>query len=268
MRADGHFGQLFRLFVQLLFGVVVDGQLIDAVHIFFRFFQRAVAFTQLVGDHAQLFAQIIVALVLVHGLLHALLDRVFQPQDIGLFTQHAQQILRAALHGGRFQNKLLVFHGKIQVRGQIIAQPADVLRAGHPHRQIGRDVLRQLRILAESGLAFAQQRFLLNGIRHAALQTPAHRALHVRFRLYNGQQPGAIQALRQYAEGVVLDFDDLLDFGDRPDGAKIFRLRFVDRHILLRYQKNLLLGRNGGFQRGQRTGAADVEMQLHMRKDH
>ena len=94
LRAGRKVHQLFALFYQLFFGILVKTALFDPVHIFKRFRLRIVKFTELTGNSPHLLTQIEFTLVLVKCFLDFLVDILFKTYNVNLFCKELHKQLR------------------------------------------------------------------------------------------------------------------------------------------------------------------------------
>ena len=86
--------QLFALFYQLFFGILVKTAFFNLVHIFKRFRLRIVKFAELTGNSPHLLTQIKITLVLVKCFLDFLVDILFKTYNVNLFCKELHKQLR------------------------------------------------------------------------------------------------------------------------------------------------------------------------------
>ena len=116
----GHRLGLNRLRHAGLFNLVLD-----FLHLVRRVFHLAEFFLN--GLH--LLIQVVLALRLLHLLLHAATDALFDLEDVDLTLDEGDDVFETRPRAVCFENGLLVFQSQAQMRGDGIGKPARIIHA-------------------------------------------------------------------------------------------------------------------------------------------
>ena len=174
-----------------------------------------VPLAQLIADDVQLLVQIVVALVLVHGLVDLVRDLLLDLHHLAFPAQHLHKTLQTAREGVLVHHSLLVLVAEQQVCGHVLAEELRV-GAGHDgkHHVLGQTRV-HAQILVKAALQSAQQGFGLHGVLGLA-DTHRGRAHGSQQEIAGGVQIGelgAVLALHQNLDQIIRDAQHLLDLG-------------------------------------------------------
>ena len=224
------------------------------------------AAAQFLLDGLDLFVQVILFLRLLHLPLHPRLDGPVYIQLLDFDIQHVGDP-RQALRGiENLQQFLLLFNGQLQVGRDHIRQLGRIF---HPHRGNHRLVvqcLAELHILLEQRGHALHGRFQ-RGIRLVRKPRHPHRRLHKAFSIDHLQDLAALNAFHQHLDIAVRQLQALHNVYDRAHLVNLICLRLVDRCVVLRRQKYLLIRCQGLFQSAHAGFAAHHERGHHERED-
>ena len=174
-----------------------------------------VPLAQLIADDVQLLVQVVVALVLVHGLVDLVRDLLLDLHHLALAAQHLHKTLQTAREGVLVHHSLLVLVAEQQVCGHVLAEELRI-GAGHDgkHHILGQTRV-HAQILVKAALQSAQQGFGLHGVLGLA-DTHRGRAHGSQQEIAGGVQIGelgAVLALHQNLDQIIRDAQHLLDLG-------------------------------------------------------
>ena len=186
-----------------------------------------VLLAQLLLDGLELLAQVVVALRLLHLVLHLGLDLGAQLLHLDLLGQQLVQLLQPVHDAGRFQQLLLVVRGqKRQRRGHKIDQPGRLFDVGRDgpqfvgeRRRLGDDLLELADHVAHQGLELrrAGRRQILHRL---------HLGHHERLGLDKTHQPHPVHALGKDKAALV---GHAHNFVHRGQGANPVQVRWLGR---------------------------------------
>ena len=235
-----HAREARELFHGLFLHVLGHPRLIDLLAQLLDLALALVLLAQLLLDGLELLAQVVVALRLLHLVLHLGLDLGAQLLHLDLLGQKLVQLLQPVHDAGRFQQLLLVVGGQEgQRRSHKIHQPGRLLdvRGDGPQfvgerRRLGDDLLE-----------------LLDDVAHQGFKARRGRRRHVLQRLHLGHHKGlglgiAHQAHAAYALGkdktaLVGHAHNFVHGGQGSHGVQIGRLGRVQARIQLRRHHDL-----------------------------
>ncbi len=219
-------------------------------------------------DGLQLFAQVVIALRLLHLVLDFGLDLVAQLLDFGFLGQMLVDALHAQHHVGRLQQFLLVGGGQERQRGsnEIDQAPGifnierDGLQLVGKGRRGGDDLL-------ELRDHIPLQRFQLGALARIHFRQMIDRGHHERLKLSKFAQLDPLRALGKDEQALVGHFDDFVHRRQGADGIQVAGLRAVHAFVALRDDHNGLLLSQG---LNELDGAlpADGQRQHGMGKQH
>ena len=230
-----HLGKTVYLLEQLLLAVLRKVQFRDLAAVLVRLSVGVVALAQFIADDVQLFVQVIIALVLVHGLVDLFRDLLFNFHHLTLAAQHLDQLFQPPIQGALIHDSLLVLVAEQQIRGHILAEEGRVVTGNDGKHHVLAKARVHAEILVKPGLEGAQQRFGLHGIVGLAC---AHRGrAHLRKqKIAAGIQYTelcAVLALHQDLYKVPGDAQHLLDLGHHAVAEQVCLLRLGGVHGLL-----------------------------------
>ena len=236
-----HLGKAVHFFEQLLLAVLGKVQLGDLAAVLVGFSVGVVALAQLIADDVQLLVQVVIALVLVHGLVDLFRDLLFNFHHLTLAAQHLNELFQPSVQSAFVHDGLLVLIAEQQVCGHVLAEEGRVV-AGHDGKH---HVLAKARVHAEvfikTGLEGPQQCFGLHSFLGLA---SAHRgrAHRRKQKIAAGVQLGelgTVLTLHQNLYKVVGDAQHLLDFGYNAVAEQVCLGGVAGLHRLLGHQKNV-----------------------------
>ena len=236
-----HLGKTVYLLEQFLLAILRKVQFRDPAAVLVGLSVGVVALAQFIADDVQLFVQVIIALVLVHGLVDLFRDLLFNFHHLTLAAQHLDQLFQPPVQGALIHDSLLVLVAEQQVRGHILAEEGRVVAGNDGKHHILAKARVHAEILVKPGLEGAQQRFGLHGFLGLA---GAHRGrAHFRKQeITAGIQLGelcAVLTLHQNLYKVLGDPQHLLHLGHYAVGEQVGLSGIRGIHGLLRHQKNV-----------------------------
>ena len=203
---------------------------------------------------------------LLHLPLHPRLDSAVHIQLLDFDIEHVGDPRQSLRRIKNLQQFLLLFNRQLQVGRDHVGQLGRIF---HPHRGNHGLVIQGL---AELHILLEQRSHALHGRfqrRIGLVGEPRHphRRLHKPFSIDHLQDLAALNAFHQHLDIPVGQFQALHDIYDRAHLVDLIRLRLVDRCIVLRRQKDLLICRQGLFQCAHAGFAAHHERGHHERED-
>jgi hypothetical protein len=219
-------------------------------------------------DGFELFAQVVIALRLLHLVLDFGLDLVAQLLDFGFLGQMLVDALHAQHHVGRFQQFLLIGGGQERQRGSNeIDQAPGIFNIQRDGLQLvgkcgrGGDDLLELRD------HIPLQRFQLGALARIHLRQMIDRGHHERLKLGKFAQLDPLRALGKDKQALVGHFDDFVHRRQGADGIQVAGLRTVHAFVALGdHHDGLLLSQ--GLNELNRALPADGKRQYGMGKQH
>ena len=218
-------------------------------------------------DRAQLLLQVELALVLEQRPAHIVLDLAFEAEQFrlarGQFRERAEQVHQA----GRLEQRLARLMAQGEVRGDAAALPFEA--AGRLHQR--RDFRRQAAMVRD---VFLEQRQRLARL---ILRAVARRHGERERTRLGAQELGAGDKLRdlsarepfhQHPRRAVGEAGELQHAPQRPRAEQVRRRRVLHAAIALRHEQHQLVGRLGGLECRQRTGAPYQQRHGDVRKEH
>ena len=236
-----HLGKTVHFLEQLLLAVLGKVQAGDPAAVLVGLGVGVIALAQLVADDVQLFVQVVIALVLVHGLVDLFRDLLFNFHHLTLTAQHLNELFQPSVQGALVHHSLLVLVAEQQVCGHVLAEEGGVVAGNDGKHHVLAKARVHAKVLVKPGLEGAQQRFGLHGIVGLAC---AHRGrAHLRKqKIAAGIQCTelcAVLALHQDLYKVPGDAQHLLDLGHHAVAEQVCLLRLGGVHGLLCHQKHV-----------------------------
>ena len=227
-----------------------------------------VHFPEFLLDRLQLLAQIVVALRLLHLILHFGLDLVAQLLHFNFFRQMLVDPLEAQRHIRRLQQFLLVAgREEGQGRRDKVHQPARLVDIHGDRLQLVRQRRRGSHNLLELRHHIALQRFQRRILRGQHFRHRVHRCHHEWLDARKFAQPHPLRALGENEEALVRHLDDLVYRRQRSEGMQILGLGRIHARVALRHHHNALL-LTQGVDELNRTFPSNRERQHRMRKQN
>ena len=228
-----------------------------------------VVLAQLRLDDLHLLAQIVVALVAVHGLLRLFAQFLLDAEDVELLRKQAVEQREAARRRQLLHQGLAILHAQAHVLREVvgdvggvgIGEQVDDLLVDHV--AVILDVLLKLRKAAseQSLLPLGGDAIGLVGQRHDIRAVALGVAVDV-------LGPCAVESLHHDAADAAARLAELLpDTADRADGVDLVLLGHVGRQILLGGQKDELVCAHGVTERRDGGGPLHVEGEEHAREN-
>ncbi len=259
--------ELRELGVRLLARLLRHARRLDALLELADLVRRLIELAELLLNGLHLLIQIVLALALLHLLLHAAANALFDLQHVHLALDHGEHVLEALAHVGDLQNLLLLGELERHVRGDRIGEPPGLFDARERGEDLRRHLLVEFYILLELRDHRAREHV------HLALLV----ALLVRHRGHFGGKElplgqlldaGPIHALDQHLDGAVRQLQELQDGRNGAHPVQILALRIVDVGLFLRDQEDALVRLHGKIERDDRFFPADEQRDHHVRIDH
>ena len=197
-----------------------------------------VVFAKLLVNNAKLLAQVEIALIFLHALVHFFFDISAFFKDALLRFEHIDELC-SSCRGRKFFEKLLLL---LMVRKQIFCREVAGLA------EIANRRKEEPKFLREFGCKFSkffdQSLKLTKERRHAELAFFLHKLFFVNVCIGDlfieiFRKHCSCQRLDDNAENTALCFDDLLNSGDNADGEDFTRLRDLRQRILLADHEDL-----------------------------
>ena len=225
-----------------------------------------VQLADLLLDGLQLFAQVVIALRLLHLVLHFGLDLVAQLLDFGFLGQMLVDALHAQHHIGRFQQFLLVGGRQERQRGSDeVDQASGIFDIQRDGLQLVGERGRGGDDLLELGNHIPLQRFQLGALARIHLRQMIDRSHHEWLELGKFSQLDPLGALGKDEEALVGHFDDFVHRRQGADGIQVAGLRTVHAFVALRDDHDGLL-LSQGLNELNRALPADGQRQHGMGK--
>ena len=234
-----HPGQAVYLLEQLFLAVLGKVQLPDLAAVIIGFGVGIVPLAQLVVDDVQLLVQVIIALVLVHGLVDFFRDLLFDLHHLTLAAQHLHKALQAAVEGVFVHHSLLVLVAEQEICRHILGEEHRVIAGNDGEHHVLCKARVHAQILVKASLEGAEQCFGLHsffGLRGTHRSGAHGRQQKIAGGIQLGQL-GAVLALYQHLDQLVRHAQHLLDLGYYAVGVQILLGGLAGFHLLLGYQK-------------------------------
>ena len=193
-------------------------------------------------DGFQLFAQVVIALRLLHLVLDFGLDLVAQLLDFGFLGQMLVDALHAQHHVGRFQQFLLVGGGQERQRGSNeVDQAPGIFNIERDGLQLVGEGRRSGDDLLELGNHIPLQRFQFGALARIHFRQMIDRRHHEWLKLSKFSQLDPLRALGKDKKALVGHFDDFVHRRQGAYGIQVAGLRTVHAFVALRDHHNGLL---------------------------
>ena len=234
-----HPGKAVYLLEQLFLAVLGKVQLPDLAAVIIGLGVGIVPLAQFVVDDVQLLVQVVIALVLVHGLVDLFRDLLFDLHHLTFAAQHLHKALQAAVEGVFVHHGLLVLVAEQEVCRHILSEEHRVIAGNDGEHHVLSKARVHAQILVKTGLEGAEQCFGLHSLFRLC---GAHRSgAHSRQQKIAGGiqlgQLGAILALHQHLDQLVRHAQHLLDLSYYAVGIQILLGGLTGFHLLLGNQK-------------------------------
>ena len=239
---------------------------------------RAVAFrfcgyvllAELGLNDLDLLAQVVFLLVFIDLGLELVLNLVFDLEDLGLLTEHADHHHQAAGNAKLFEDLLLGCHIDRNILGDIVCQIARIAALGYGQLHIGRQAGRILCVLAEALLRGAHK-CLCAAFGHAVnvVLEFLNLGIHAVLVLFGGDKvvrECTGLALDQHADIIARQTQDLANLADRADLVQVARRRRIGFEFALRGQEDGLSVLHCRFQCANRHHSAHIKVDDHIRE--
>ena len=157
-----HPGKAVYLLEQLFLAVLGKVQLPDLAAVIIGFGVGIVPLAQLVVDDVQLLVQVIIALVLVHGLVDLFRDLLFDLHHLTFAAQHLHKALQAAVEGILVHHSLLVLVAEQEICRHILGEEHRVIAGNDGEHHVLGKARVHAQILVKASLEGAEQCFGLH----------------------------------------------------------------------------------------------------------
>ena len=245
-------------------------QLLDPAAVLLGLCRGIIVLAQLLADHVHLLMQVVITLVLIHGLVHFLGDLLVDLQHPALPMQAFHQQAQTADEGAFLHHSLLILKAEEQIGRDVLAQEGGVVIRGNCKHHVladagihGKHRVEARFYVAEQGLRFGL--FLcLDG----AHRSRPHRCQQeAAFGIQLGAL-GAELALHQNAHQIIRNTHDLLDLGHNAVLVHLLCLGVLSLHILLRNEEHLRFIPHGPFYSGNALVTTHLKMQQVVGEHH
>ncbi len=264
-----HARQAAKLLQRFFLHVVGHARGFDLLAQLFGIARGLVLLAQFLLDGLHLLAQVVLALRLLHPVLHFALDLVAQLLDLQLLGQVLVDLLQPHVHIGRLQHILLVAsRERGQRRGNEVDHAAGIVNVAGD----GRELIRQRRRAGDD---------LLEQRQHVALQAlrsrrswarlisgmDSTRGAHERRQLRVFGDLHALQALGEDEQALVGHAHHFVHHRQAADGEQVGGLGSVDARLALRHHNDgLVLTQR--INQLNRAFAADGQRQHRVREQN
>ncbi len=227
-----------------------------------------VLLAQFLLDGLHLLAQVVLALRLLHPVLHFALDLVAKLLNLQLLGQVLVDLLQADVDVGRLQHVLLVACGeRRQRRGDEVDHAAGIVDIRRNRGQLIRQRRRAGNNLLEQREYVALQRFNLRVLGRDDLGNGIHRCAHERLQLGVLRDLDPLQTFGENEQALVGHAHNFVHHRQGPDGEQVRRLRRIDPRLALGHHHNGLVFAQG-IDQLDRALPAYGKRQHGVRKQH
>ena len=237
-----HAGQPAQFFQRFFLDFIRHAGVFNLLLQFFGVARAFILLAQFFLDGLHLLAQVVLALRLLHPVLHFGLDLVAQLLDFELLRQMLVDFFQTHPDVGGFERVLLVGgRERRQRRGDEIHQPARLVDVHGDGRKFIRQSRRAGHDLLEQSKNVALQRFHLGALGRNGFRHRIHPTTHEGRQLREFSQPHPLQAFGKNKQALVGHLDDFVDDGEGSDGVEIAGLRGIDASFALRHHHDGLV---------------------------
>ena len=221
---------------------------------------------QFLLDSFDLFVKVVLFLCPLHLSLHPRLDGAVHVQLFDLDVQHVADTAQAFGGIEDFQQFLLFFDGKLQVRRDGVRQFGRILHAHRRDHGFVVERLAKLHVLLKQGSDPLHAGFNLRiGLCRVACHS--HRNLHVAIGFTDLKNLATLDAFNQYFNIPVRQFETLNDVDNRAHLINLVGLGFVHTGIVLSGKEDLFVCRQRLFQRMHARFPAHHKRSHHVGED-
>ena len=235
-RAEGLLFQPLHVLEKLLFHVLIQFQALDFRGVAFALV-FVLALAQLILNHLNLLAQIVIPLIFVHDLLGLLLNLRFQIQHLHLPVKKPQSHFQSADWVQLAQELSLVRELNAGILGNAVGDIAAAVACHHVQIHCLGRMLGHLQIQPIQVIGLPAQCLGAHGVPFLRLRHSLNGTSQVRLGLGHLGNSAPAQAGDQNPQILPLGPQHLLDLGHGTHGVQVFQLRVVHQQILLGYQK-------------------------------
>ena len=265
-----HLGKAVHFLEQFLLPLLVQMQLLDPAAVLLGLCRGIIVLAQLLADHVHLLMQVVITLVLVHGLVHFLGDFLVDLQHPALPMQAFHQQAQTADEGAFLHHSLLILKAEEQIGRDVLAQEGGVVIRGNSKHHILADAGIHGKHRVEARFHVAEQglRLGLFLCLDGAHRSRPHRCQQ---EAAVGIQLGALGAelaLHQNAHQIIRNTHDLLDLGHNAVLVHLLCLGVLSLHILLRNEEHLGFIPHGPFHSGNALVTTYLKMQQVVGEHH
>lgn len=225
------------------------------------------AFAELLLNGLDLLIQVVVALALLHLLLHAAANPLLDLEDVDFGFELREQAFEAFGGADDFEHLLLLLKLQRKMRGDRIGQAPGIVDAGQRGQDLRGDLLVQLYVLLELGDDRAAQGLGLGAL-HGVRFDRGHLAGEVRIGVFDAVDAGALGTLDQHLDGAVGQLEHLQDTGDAADLVDVFGSGIILAGGFLGHQHDAFARFHRNLKRADGARAADEQRDDHVREHH
>ena len=265
-----HPGQAVYLLEQFFLAVLGKVQLPDLAAVIIGFSVGIVPLAQLIVDDVQLLVQVVIALVLVHGLVDLFRDLLFDLHHLAFAAQHLHKALQTAVEGVFVHHGLLVLVAEQEVCRHILGEEHGVIAGNDGEHHVLGKARVHTQIFVKAGLEGAEQRLGLHSL--FGLCGTHRSGAHGRQQKIAGGiqfgQLGAVLALYQHLDQFVRHAQHLLDLSYYAVGVQVLLGGLAGLHLFLGYQKYVGVVGHGPLHGGNALFPPDFKMNKVVGEHH
>ena len=265
-----HPGQAVYLLEQLFLAVLGKVKLPDLAAVIIGLGVGIVPFAQFVVDDVQLLVQVVIALVLVHGLVDLFRDLLFDLHHLTFAAQHLHKALQTAVEGVLVHHSLLVLIAEQEVCRHILGEEHGIIAGNDGEHHVLGKARVHTQILVKAGLEGAEQRLGLHSL-FGLCSTYRSRAHGRQQKIAGGiqlGQLGAVLTLHQHLDQLVRHAQHLLDLSYYAVGVQVLLSGLTGLHLLLGNQKYVGVVGHGPLHGGNALFPPDFKMNKVVGEHH
>ena len=257
-----------ELLHELFTDVGREMQRLELLAVVLEFLKAVVVFAELALDDLQLLAEEKLLLRLVHLLVRALVEVLFDGHDGDLAREEAVEQTDAREGFELFEQGLLFLGLHVDVLGDKIGDVAGIVRVRDLRQQFGRQRAEEVNVFVKQGRALPDEGFRARGGKFRFALDRQNGGDVVVFLGVKAQHPCALLAFDEYTRAICpRDAEQLLDAAKRADLVEIALGGNFLRNVALRDDEHGAVAGEGRVERGDGALADDVKVYEHSGKD-
>ena len=214
--------------------------------------------------------QVVIALVLVHGLVDLFRDLLFDLHHLTFTAQHLHKALQTAVEGVLVHHGLLVLVAEQEVCRHILGEEHGVIAGNDGEHHVLGKARVHAQILVKAGLEGAEQRLGLHSL-FGLCSTYRSRAHGRQQKIAGGiqlGQLGAVLTLHQHLDQLVRHAQHLLDLRYYAVGVQVLLSGLTGLHLFLGNQKYVGVVGHGPLHSGNALFPPDFKMNKVVGEHH